>query len=102
MGIGEKFYSLLAILFAIMLVTVLILYPEFRQLKILLPLSLFGLMINIIFMFIVLRDIFLRDSLTSIQKILWIIAILIFWPTVLIYLPRYGFKTRKTTSKAFL
>jgi hypothetical protein len=98
MGTGEKLYSIFAILFVIALSVVLTLYPEYRQLKILLPVSLVGLIVNIVFMFIVLRDIFLRDYLTFGQKVLWAVVILVLWPAVFIYLPRFGFKARKKLS----
>jgi hypothetical protein len=95
MGTAEKVYSIFAILFVIILSVILFLYPEYRQLKILLPLSFVGLIINIIFMFIVLRDIFLRAYLTFGQKVLWAVVILVLWPAVLIYLPGIGFTSRE-------
>ena len=94
MKTGEKLYSIFAMLFIIALTSVLILFPETRQLMILLPITLAGLLVNIIFMFIVLRDIFLRPSISTGQKILWVVLILVFWPTVLLYLPLLGFKAR--------
>jgi hypothetical protein len=94
METGEKFYSVFAILFIIALISVLILFPEYRQLMVLLPITLVGLLVNVIFMFIVLRDIFLRSFSSSGQKILWVVLILVFWPAVLIYLPLFGFKAR--------
>ena len=99
METGEKFYSIFAILFIIALISVLILFPEYRQLKFLLPITLVGLIVNIIFMFIVLRDIFLRSFSSSGQKILWVVLILVFWPAVLIYLPLFGFKARTRPPK---
>jgi putative effector of murein hydrolase LrgA (UPF0299 family) len=94
MGTGEKLYSIFAILFIIALAVILILYPECRQLKILLPLTLVGLIVNILFMFIVLRDIFLRENLTFGQKVLWAVLTMLFLP-VLVYLPQFGFRARK-------
>lgn len=94
MKLFEKLYSVCAVLFAFALIAALILLPELRQLKILLPLSLFGMAINIGLMFIVLRDIFYRNFTNPTAKYIWIAVILIFWPAVLYYLPKYGFKTR--------
>lgn len=94
MGTGEKLYSIFAILFLIALSVILILYPEYRQLKILLPITLVGLIVNILFMFIVLRDIFLRENLTFGQKVLWAVLTMLFLP-VLVYLPKFGFRARK-------
>jgi hypothetical protein len=95
MGTGEKLYSIFAILFVIALAVILILYPECRQLKILLAISLVGLIVNILFMFIVLRDIFLREYMTFGQKVLWAVMILVLWPAVFVYLPKFGFRARK-------
>lgn len=96
METGEKLYSIFAVFFVTALIIVLTLYPESRQLKVLLPISFVGLIINIVFMFIVLRDIFLRDFKTTGQKFLWVFLILFFWPAVLVYLPKFGFKQRKS------
>jgi hypothetical protein len=98
MNIQEKLYSIFSILFVIAFVVILGLYPESRQLKILLPITFAGLMVNIIFMFIVLRDIFLREFETTGQKILWVILILFLWPAVLVYLPKFGFKPRNASA----
>ncbi len=98
MKTGEKLYSIFAVLFVIALFLILASSPASRQLKVLLPITFVGLIVNIIFMFIVLRDAFLREFKTTGQKFLWVILILFFWPAVLIYLPRYGFKSRKTST----
>ncbi len=96
MTISEKLFSICAILFAFCLIAVLIIYPEYRQLKILLPLCLAGMVINIALMFIVLRDIFQRHFRSPSIKYVWMFAVLFFWPTILFYLPRHGFKKRTT------
>ena len=94
MRTGEKFSSFFARLCIISLTAVLIRYPEYRQLRFLLPMTLAGLVVNIIFMFIVLRDIVLRIFKRSEMKIIWVIVILVCWPAVLVYLPMIGFKDR--------
>jgi len=98
MDAGEKLYSIFAIVFIIALVMLLIFFPEYRQLMVLLPITFVGLIVNIVFMFIVLRDIFLRTFTSSGLKILWVVLILVFWPAVLIYLPMFGFKSRTQSS----
>ncbi len=90
----EKLYSLFAIIFSAAFITLLILLPQYRQIKILLPLSFLGLISNIIFMFLVFRDIFFRKFNNPNQKYIWFALILFLWPSVLIYLPKYGFKSR--------
>lgn len=97
MSLCEKLFSLFAVVFAFILVFTLVFYPEYRQLKLLLPLSLFGLIVNILLMFIVFRDIFLRPFATPNQKYYWLLIILFFWPAILYYLPAYGFKKRNST-----
>jgi hypothetical protein len=98
MHIQEKLYSIFAILFVIAFFLVLSFFPVTRQLKVLLPLAFVGVMINIIFIFIVLRDIFLRQFKTTGQKLFWIVLVLLFWPAVLVYLPKFGFKPRTPAS----
>lgn len=97
MDTGEKVYSIFAVLFMVALFFVLILYPETRRMQVLLPISLVGLLVNVIFMFIVLRDIFQRRFKTTGQKVLWVVLILVFWPSVLVYLPMFGFRTGKNS-----
>ena len=91
---AEKIYAVFAVLFACCLLTSLVAFPELRQLKILLPLSLVGMSINIGLMFVVLRDIILRSFENPMAKYIWIAVILVFWPAVLYYLPRHGFTPR--------
>ncbi len=97
MNTREKFYSIFAIFVIAAVFITLLFYPETRQLKFLLPISFIGLVVNIIFMFIVLKDAFLRNFRTTGQKFLWIILILLCWPAVLVYLPRFGFKPRTSS-----
>ena len=90
----EKIFSICAVVFAAGLLTALLMVPETRQLKFLLPLILTGMIINIGLMFIVLHDIFHRNFTTQNAKYIWIGAVLLFWPAILYYLPKYGFKKR--------
>lgn len=94
MKITEKLFSIFAVLFAFSLITMLVIYPEYRQLNVLLPLSLIGMLINIGLMFVVLRDIFQRKFPSNSQKYIWVFVVLFFWPAILYYLPKHGFKKR--------
>lgn len=94
MNILEKIFSVFAVFFAIGLITALTVYPEVRELRILLPLSLAGVAINIGLMFVVLRDILYRKFKNPMAKYIWIAVILFLWPAVLYYLPKHGFKSR--------
>ena len=94
MNVFEKIYSLLAIIFAAGLIACLIYFPQLRQFDRLIPISLLGLVINIGLMFIVLRDIYSRQFPDQGRKYFWMALVLLFWPSILFYLPRYGFRPR--------
>lgn len=94
MNFFEKIYSILAVIVAAALIAALVLVPELRYPEKLLPLCTVGLLINIGLMFVILRDIFSRRFSSLGQKYLWLAMILLFWPSVLIYLPKHGFKPR--------
>lgn len=94
MSILEKVFSLFAVFFGIGLIAVITIYPQTREFKVLLPLSFAGVAINIGLMFVVLRDILYRNFTQPMAKYVWIAVILLFWPAVLYYLPRHGFKSR--------
>ncbi|MEE4243495.1 MAG: hypothetical protein V2I36_18695 [Desulfopila sp.] len=96
MSIIEKIYSVFAVLFAAAFITILLLIPETRDLHIMLPAGLLGLCINIGLMFVVLRDILYRKFTSPTGKYVWICIILFFWPAILYYLPKYGFRERDT------
>ena len=94
MNTFEKIYSVLAILFAVSLLCVLVLFPELRQLNRLLTASLVGLLVNMGLMFIVLRDILLRRFSDPNMRYIWLALALLIWPSVIYYLVRYGFSPR--------
>jgi len=94
MNIFEKIYSLLAIVFAVGLFLGLIYFPQLRQFHRLVPLCLLGLVINMGLLFVVLRDIFSRPFTDQGRKYMWIALVLLFWPSILFYLPKYGFRPR--------
>jgi len=94
MNIPEKIFSVFAVFFAIGLIAALSVYPEIREFKILLPLSLAGVAVNIGLMFVVLRDILYRKFTNPVSKYIWIAVIIVFWPAILYYLPKHGFKSR--------
>jgi hypothetical protein len=85
---------LFAIIFAAGLTGTLIYYPQLRQFNYLIPISLLGLFVNIGLIFVVLRDIFARQFGDQGRKYFWVALVLIFWPSILYYLPRHGFRPR--------
>ena len=94
MNIFEKIYSLFAIIFAGCLIASLIYFPQLRQFNLLIPISILGLIINIGLIFLVLRDIFSRQFKNQGAKYIWVALVLFLWPSILFYLPIYGFKSR--------
>lgn len=95
MNFLEKVFSLLAIIFAAGLVVSLIYFPQLRQIHLLIPISLVGLVVNVALIFIVLRDIFSRRFYDQNRKYLWIALVLFFWPSIIYYLYSYGFRPRE-------
>jgi len=91
MNTFEKIYSVLAIVFAVILLIALALYPQFREFKNLIIVSLLGLLVNIGLLFIVLRDILTRQFSDQNRKYFWLVLVLLFWPAIIYYLLRYGF-----------
>ena len=89
----EKAFSIFSLLFIIM-TGLLSMLPAMRSLAVLLPLALAGVVINVGLLFIVFKDIFSRTFQSESRKYLWIIAIFLFLPAVLIYLPLHGFKPK--------
>ena len=90
----EKAFSIFALLFIIVMAGLLFMTPAMRSLAVFLPLALVGVVINVGLLFIVFKDIFTRAFQPESRKYFWIIAILLFLPAVLIYLPLHGFKPK--------
>jgi hypothetical protein len=98
----EKTYSVLAVAFALCLVTGIILFPELRRLNFLLPMSFLGLAVNIGLLFLVLRDIFLRRFSNKSARFYWLGLVLIFWPSIIYYLLHHGFRPRRDQDRPVL
>jgi len=94
MSTPEKIYSIFAVIFAVVLTILLVTMPEMRQLGILLPASGIGLLVNVVLMFIVFRDIFLRRFPGKRGRLFWTGLLLLCWPAIVIYLPLHGFRRR--------
>lgn len=94
MNIFEKVYSIMAVLFAAGLLSILVAVPELRQFNQLLMACLLGLLVNIGLMFIVLRDIFLRRFADQNRRFFWLVMVLLIWPSIIYYLLRHGFRPR--------
>lgn len=62
--------------------------------KMMLPFHLLGMVLGFVFIIVVVRDIYRREFPSPNQKITWTILVLMFWPSVFLYLLKYGFKPR--------
>lgn len=100
MNLFEKLYAVIAVIFAVILILSLILFPNLRQINYLLPISFIGFTLNVGLMFIVLRDIFLRTFESQTTKFLWMAAVLIIWPSIVYYLFQYGMKPRSAQEES--
>ncbi len=58
------------------------------------PFHIFGMILSFGFIIIVVRDIFKRNFKNPNSKAIWAILVIMFWPSVFIYLPKYAFKSR--------
>ncbi len=58
------------------------------------PFHLFGMVIGIPMIIIVFRDLFKRDFPNPNSKVTWTILMLMFVPSILVYLYKHGFRPR--------
>ncbi|MGW8193186.1 MAG: hypothetical protein ACWGOX_02890 [Desulforhopalus sp.] len=94
MNTFEKTYSIFGLFFAVGLITSLVMFPRLRELDYLILVCSAGFVVNVGLLFIVLRDIFLRSFDNQGRKFFWLIVVLLFWPSIVYYLPKYGFQPR--------
>jgi len=94
MNTWEKICSILAVVLGLCLVSMLLLFPELRQLNRLLVICLLGMVVNVGLMVIVLRDILLRRFNNPSMRFIWIAVVLFIWPAIIYYLFRHGFRPR--------
>lgn len=90
----EKIYSVFAVITVVAFFILISLVPQARELSILLFLTAIAFAVNIGLLFIVFKDIYFRKFANPTSKYIWFALILFLWPTVLIYLPLYGFRAR--------
>jgi len=71
-------------------------FVRFAQthMRVLVPFHLFGMALGAGFLFVVFRDLYKRSFQNPNTKITWTILILMFCPSVLVYLFKYAFKPR--------
>ena len=60
----------------------------------LLPFHFFGMFIGLVLFIVVFRDLYKRDFPTANSKLTWAILMLVFTPTILVYLYKHGFRPR--------
>ena len=59
-----------------------------------LPFHVFGMAIGIPMLIIVFRDVYKRTFPNPNTKVTWTILMLLMWPSILVYLCKYGFRPR--------
>ena len=69
-----------------------------RWFPVVMPFHFFGMFLGIPLLFVVFRDIYKRDFPNPNMKVTWTILILMFWPTILVYLYKHGFRTRQSNA----
>jgi len=102
MNFFEKAYSTFAVTFAMALIIGIFLFPQLRLPGILIPACLIGLAVNIGLIYIVLKDIFLRQFTHQTTRFLWLGTVLLIWPTIICYLFQHGFKPRPGKNQSAL
>ena len=94
MNYFEKIFALLAILFSVALLLSLFCFAELRLPARLFPLALAGITVNAGLLFVILKDLFSRSFEDSNHRYFWLVALLLFWPSILYYMFRHGFRPR--------
>lgn len=64
------------------------------------PFHIFGMILSLCFMIVIVRDIFKRNFKNPNSKTTWAILVIMFWPSVFIYLPKYAFKPRDVVQES--
>ena len=90
----EKIFSLFAIIFLTGSGVLVFAVPETRTMGFLIPLALAGTLINAGLLFIIFKDIFSRSFANPASKLVWGLLVFLFFPSILLYLPLHGFKSR--------
>ena len=68
-------------------------YPDYTTLF-----QVFGMVPGVAMLIIVFRDLYKRHFPNPNSKITWTILILAFWPSILVYLCKYGFHPRESSA----
>ena len=58
------------------------------------PFHVLGMLLGLVMLFVVIRDIYKRDFPDPNTKVTWTILILMFMPSILVYLYQHGFRPR--------
>lgn len=94
MSLFEKVFSIVSLLFIVLMAGLLIAIPAARNLSVFLPLAFLGVAMNVGLLFIVFKDVFTRSFHPESKRYLWVVLIFLFLPVVVIYLPMHGFKPK--------
>jgi len=93
----EKVYCILAILVLMALIILVLALPSLRGLQPMLLLATAGLIVNIGLMYIIFKDLYLRNFTNKNAQFIWFVCILFVWPAVFLYLYLHGFRPRTSS-----
>ena len=96
MGKWEKCFCIFYLLYMLVYIPVFIGLGVTGEMSfdLIFPFHMLGMALGLIFLIVVIRDIYKRDFPNPNSKVTWTILILMFWPSIFVYLPKYGFKPR--------
>lgn len=95
MGKKEKVFVITYLVFMFLYLPCFFLLAR-SLMPILAPFHIAGMIFSIIFLFLVMRDLYKRDFSDPNAKITWTILILCFFPSALVYLFKHALKPRTT------
>jgi heme/copper-type cytochrome/quinol oxidase subunit 3 len=88
------FYGVYIFVYACCFITLAVVGPTQRGFFLLLPFHIFGMVIGIPLLIIVFRDLYKRDFPNPNSKVTWTILMLMFSPSIIVYLYKHGFRPR--------
>jgi len=94
MNKAERIYVILYCAFLLIYLPVVYIMGK-PPLSITLPVHLPGLAVSLPLLVAVFADLYRRKTLSTNRKLTWAIVMLMFWPSILVYLFRHGFQPRQ-------
>jgi hypothetical protein len=94
MSRGEKVFVIFY--FAYMLAYIpFFVFAPYAYFPVLLAFHFFGMVIGVVLYIVIFRDIYKRDFSNPNTKVTWTLLMLLLWPSIFVYLYKYGFRPRQ-------